>query len=133
MDTYSLGGPLLSDRKIRGMPLTVDTSAGEIYVIRCIHFADSQCIHQEKIPELVVIYCAGRVVDLVICDNDFLRGIVNTCKCRKLSCVCFLFRHAVCYLNQINFAVFHSPEIDFSTLRFFICQQNLKIALKELS
>ena len=37
MDTYSLGGPWLSDRKIRGMPLTVDTSAGEIYVIRCIH------------------------------------------------------------------------------------------------
>ena len=37
MDTGSLGGTWLSDRKIRGTPLTMDTSAGKICVVRCIH------------------------------------------------------------------------------------------------
>ena len=42
MDTGSLGGPWYSDRKIRETPLAVDTTAGKICVVRCIHEEDGK-------------------------------------------------------------------------------------------
>ena len=42
MDTNSLGGPWIPDNRIRGTPLTVDTSAGKICVVRCIHDLDGK-------------------------------------------------------------------------------------------
>ncbi len=37
MDTGSFGPPCLTDRKIRVTTLAVDTTAGKICVVRCIH------------------------------------------------------------------------------------------------
>ena len=49
MYTRSLGIPSASDRKVRGTPFTVDTFAGEIYVVRCIHEQDGKAwIHMSK-------------------------------------------------------------------------------------
>ena len=42
MDTNSLGGPWIPDSRIRGTPLTVDTSAGKICVVSCIHDRDGK-------------------------------------------------------------------------------------------
>jgi len=48
MDTDSLGVPCFADSKIRGMPYTVDTSMGEICVVRCIHKQDRKAWIQMK-------------------------------------------------------------------------------------
>lgn len=42
MDTYSLGVPISSDSQIRDTPYEVDSFAGEIYVVRCIHEQDGK-------------------------------------------------------------------------------------------
>ena len=48
MDTYRLGEPWLSDSGIRGTPLTVDTSAGTICVVSCIHDEEGKAWMQMK-------------------------------------------------------------------------------------
>jgi len=49
MDTDSLGLPYFSDGEIRPTPFAVDTSTGEICVVRCIYEQDGKAwIHMKK-------------------------------------------------------------------------------------
>ena len=42
MDSYNLGGPLRTDRIIRGTPFAADTFQEKICVVRCIHAQDGK-------------------------------------------------------------------------------------------
>ena len=59
-----------------------------------------------------MIYSTRRVIYIIICNNDFLYGVVDTGKCRKLSVVGLFFSNTVGDLDQINLAALNGSEID---------------------
>ena len=58
-------------------------------------------------------HSAGAEINIVICDNNLLTGIVELCKSSELSLVGLLFSHRVSDLDIILFITFIGHEIYF--------------------
>ena len=59
-----------------------------------------------------MINSAGRIVDIIVCDNNLFHRIINACKGREFPVVGFFFRDTVGDLDQIQLAIPGCSEID---------------------
>ncbi len=55
----------------------------------------------------------GRIIKIIICDEDFFSRIIKSRKRPHLSVIRFLFRHRVCHLDEILPLPFVCDEVDF--------------------
>ena len=70
-----------------------------------------------------MINSAGRIVDIIVCDNNLFHRIINACKGREFPVVGFFFRDTVGDLDQVQLAISDGSEID---LPPFCCREMRK-------
>ena len=55
---------------------------------------------------------AGRIIHIVICNQNLLSGIIQPVESVEFPLICFFINHAVGYLDQVFFSRFGSNKID---------------------